>query len=289
MKCGENMKLNEINPFVRFAMPIYISGTTESVKSRDCRLFYVIEGTGSVMAGDDYEQEIFPGCTLIWQGGTPYSFSADEKLALMSVNFDYTQSAANVKSFMTVVSSESFSDDMKAENLSFEDCKALNRPLAVSGIGGMREKIFKLSDTFIKKELCYSERCSAILKDIIIDVIQCSLFSSASVLAEVERVVEYIHRNYAKDITNEEIAKTVNYHPHYLSRLMMKYTGMTLHKYLIGYRLEKAAELLINGNESVSYAAAECGFGSAYHLSNAFKEKYGCSPTEYRKKYKNMP
>ncbi len=52
--------------------------------------------------------------------------------------------------------------------------------------------------------------------------------------------------------------------------------------YLKIRRLEKAAELLIVSNESVSSIAYDCQFNDIAHFSNSFKTKYDCSPTQYR-------
>lgn len=282
------MKFNEINPFVRYAMPICIFCSTTDVVSRDCRLFYVLDGEGEVFVGCE-RVKIASGSVLIWNGGNPYRFTVEKPLKMMSVNFDYTQKSSDIKNYLTVISPESFSEEMRPEEAGFDDYEILNKPLVMSGMTLMREKLERLSDIFLKKEMCYSERCSALLKDIIIDILQGSLFSSPAALREIEKVMEFIHENYSENIRNESIAKSVNYHPYYLSRLMLKYTGFTLHKYLLNYRLEKAGELLLNKSGNISQIAEKCGFNSSYHLSNAFKEKYGCSPAVYRKKYMNMP
>lgn len=57
--------------------------------------------------------------------------------------------------------------------------------------------------------------------------------------------------------------------------------------YIIGQRLNKAAELLENSDENISEIAYGCEFKSLAHMSRVFKDKFGVSPTEYRKSLVN--
>lgn len=48
-------------------------------------------------------------------------------------------------------------------------------------------------------------------------------------------------------------------------------------------RLERAARLLVSGNEKLAAVAEDTGFADAFHLSHAFKRHYGLSPLLYRR------
>jgi AraC family transcriptional regulator, exoenzyme S synthesis regulatory protein ExsA len=52
--------------------------------------------------------------------------------------------------------------------------------------------------------------------------------------------------------------------------------------YIKNKRLEKAAELLLVSNKPISTIAYDCLFNEMAHFSNSFKEKYKCSPSQYR-------
>lgn len=54
-------------------------------------------------------------------------------------------------------------------------------------------------------------------------------------------------------------------------------------------RLKRAADLLCEGQLSISEIAEQVGFSSASYLSKCFFEEYGCKPSEYAKKQKNKP
>lgn len=52
--------------------------------------------------------------------------------------------------------------------------------------------------------------------------------------------IRYIHANYAKDISLNEVAHHVYRSPEHLSRLFKEKTGEKFSTYLISYRLDKA-------------------------------------------------
>jgi AraC family transcriptional regulator len=68
-----------------------------------------------------------------------------------------------------------------------------------------------------------------------------------------------------------------------LSHLFSARIGMTLEKYIIRQRVERAKELLSYPDEgSVGEIAAQLGYSSAAHLANQFRQVTGMSPTAFR-------
>ncbi len=53
--------------------------------------------------------------------------------------------------------------------------------------------------------------------------------------------------------------------------------------YLIDYRLYKSCELLSHTSMSITEIAITCGFGSSSYFTKLFREKFSCTPGEYRK------
>lgn len=51
--------------------------------------------------------------------------------------------------------------------------------------------------------------------------------------------------------------------------------------YVKQFRLQKAADMLSHGENTVNYVCFECGFNSISYFSSCFKKKYGMSPTQY--------
>ena len=69
---------------------------------------------------------------------------------------------------------------------------------------------------------------------------------------------------------------------HFL-RIFKSVVGCTPIEYRNRIRLEHAKELLCDTSQTVGEIAASLGFGSNVYFSNVFKEKFGVSPSQYRK------
>ena len=71
-----------------------------------------------------------------------------------------------------------------------------------------------------------------------------------------------------------------------LNRKLKAILGVTPAEYLRNIRLEKALELLLSGEHSISQAADMTGFSHAAHFSRVFKQKHQQSPQDYLKRMK---
>ena len=98
--------------------------------------------------------------------------------------------------------------------------------------------------------------------------------------------VVYIEHNYNKDITVEDIAKKCKLDRSYFGKVFKNVVGQSPQEFLIHYRMTKAADALIIGDESVGDLGVSVGYPNLLHFSRAFKSVYGVSPREYRQKNK---
>lgn len=68
----------------------------------------------------------------------------------------------------------------------------------------------------------------------------------------------------------------------YLSNLFSSVEGRTIEHYFIHQRIEKAKELLVYDQMTLSEIAWELGYSSAAHLSNQFKKVTGLTPSHFK-------
>jgi AraC-like DNA-binding protein len=68
----------------------------------------------------------------------------------------------------------------------------------------------------------------------------------------------------------------------YLSSLFSSVEGRTIEHYFIEQRIEKAKELLIYGELTLSRIALELGYSSTAHLSSQFKKVTGLTPSHFK-------
>lgn len=93
----------------------------------------------------------------------------------------------------------------------------------------------------------------------------------------------YIHRNYSKKLTAEDVARHVGFSPNYLSALIKLQTGRSFKQYLLDVRLENAYRLISEKNQSVKSVCAAVGYSSYPNFHYAFLEKFGVCPGELQK------
>ena len=86
--------------------------------------------------------------------------------------------------------------------------------------------------------------------------------------------------------TIEELARRCLMNPTTLKAVFKAVYGDSLASHMKEHRLERAAELLRRGEQSVSEIAAAVGYDSPSRFSAAFRERYHMLPTEYRKQLK---
>ncbi len=102
--------------------------------------------------------------------------------------------------------------------------------------------------------------------------------------APVQEIIKYIEEHYAERISLAQISDSIYLSQSYASTLFKKETGKKFSSYLQEVRLEKSCEMLLDSRISIQEIAVRTGFFDAAHFSRVFKEWYGLSPAEYRKR-----
>jgi YesN/AraC family two-component response regulator len=82
--------------------------------------------------------------------------------------------------------------------------------------------------------------------------------------------------------TSEYLTKRVNFDYNYLSKIFSKIEGITIEKYVIRVRIERAKKLLLSGKFSLSEIAYMLLYSSVAHLSNQFKKVTGLTPFVFK-------
>ena len=101
----------------------------------------------------------------------------------------------------------------------------------------------------------------------------------------VQRVKEYITKNYMHDISLQDMSSLIRMAPDSFSRFFRNKTGRTPNRYLIDYRLGIAARMLVTTQLSVSEIGFSCGFNTLSHFNRLFRESKGCTPSEFREQF----
>jgi len=96
--------------------------------------------------------------------------------------------------------------------------------------------------------------------------------------------MEYINSHY-RDGTLEELSSLTGYTPSHLSRLLKKRAGSNFKQMLQTRRLQQAIYYLENTILPTDRILTKIGYENSSYFYRIFREKYGCSPREYRQKH----
>ena len=101
---------------------------------------------------------------------------------------------------------------------------------------------------------------------------------------QLKQVVDYIEKNYARQITLEDLAGAVSMSPRYFCRFFSEMTHQTPMDYLNRQRIEQACFRLVTTDESVTEIAFDTGFNDLSYFIRIFRKYKGISPGKYRRK-----
>lgn len=96
------------------------------------------------------------------------------------------------------------------------------------------------------------------------------------------RAKEYASALFDTPITLGEMAQVASLSPNHFLRMFKHLFHQTPHQYLIKKRLERAQDLLVSTDHSVTEICVALGFESLSSFSWLFRQRIGCSPTAYR-------
>lgn len=101
----------------------------------------------------------------------------------------------------------------------------------------------------------------------------------------IEKTLEYMNKNFDKQISLSEVAKIANMSDASFSRFFKQRTGNTFVDSQTQIRLGHASRLMIETTQSVAEIAYKCGFNNISNFNRIFKKKKGCTPKEFRESF----
>lgn len=98
----------------------------------------------------------------------------------------------------------------------------------------------------------------------------------------IKRAIQYIAKNFAEQISLEDVATQVHLNPAYFSTIFKQSTGSSFKEYLNMVRIEESKRLLSNTDYSLIDIAIATGFENQSYFSRIFKKYTGLTPKQFR-------
>ena len=119
------------------------------------------------------------------------------------------------------------------------------------------------------------------MSETISEKLKCARNSSARrLIVEAQNIVK--ERYMEADISLDEICAVLGVSNSYFSSVFKKEAGKSFISYLTDYRMDIAAEMILNTDEKSYTIAEKVGYLDANYFSYVFKKKFGVSPSKYR-------
>lgn len=98
----------------------------------------------------------------------------------------------------------------------------------------------------------------------------------------VQAFLDYIHLRYRDKITIVDLAKAASISKTEVLRCFQTIMGTSPIRYLNSYRLQTAAQMLLNTDSSIQEISECCSFEDNSYFAKQFKKKYHVTPHDYR-------
>ena len=119
------------------------------------------------------------------------------------------------------------------------------------------------------------------MSETISEKLKCARNSSARrLIVEAQNIVK--ERYMEADISLDEVCAVLGVSNSYFSSVFKKEAGKSFISYLTDYRMDIAAEMILNTDEKSYTIAEKVGYLDANYFSYVFKKKFGVSPSKYR-------
>lgn len=283
------MLFEDINPFVRQAIVGHLNkfntqDVHTKIKTVDCRMFYIISGSG-MMTIEGAQHPLIPGTVILFPAGTEYIWEIED-VKYYSINFDYTHNFSHIKQTFHPIHSYLFNENQIIERPHFEDRKILNEPIIIRSASYFERTMQQITSEYSMIDEYTDLLLTSLLKSVIITIVRGyankNKLNEQPVAHLVQKIIEFINTHYESPITNEDIAKHFNFNSGYLNRIFKQHTKNNIHGFLISCRISAAMEMLRSQNIPVCEVALKCGFQSLHHFTKTFKKHVEMTPTEYR-------
>jgi AraC-like DNA-binding protein len=114
-------------------------------------------------------------------------------------------------------------------------------------------------------------------------VIRAADFQADPELSRLIPALRFMHSEYRRSPTLNEISKTVHLSPFHFHRRFAELLGLTPKHFLLECQIYEAKIQLLAGKKELAQIATDCGFAHQSHFTSRFKQATGLTPTRWRR------
>ncbi len=213
------------------------------------------------------QQTATAGQVVIFPQGVPFSRKIESELFMHNVIFSFSQSESWLKSHGQYV----YGLLQVRPEVVASTCAVLHRAKGLDAL--------PLVDIAVKNlwahVLLYLEDHPVYREDMVAN-------------PTLRKAVEYIREHISERLYVSKVASFFGFTHIKFTKLFTREMGVSPAVYINQERLHHAEALLKDSDFTIGRIATECGFESQFYFHNRFKRKFGVSPSDYRKKIREM-
>ena len=253
------------------------------------QLFVVLQGTGTRFIGDSI-RSFKPGELILTGPHLPHLWRSDEKY------FRKNQTLATKG--IVVYLDEHFLGQNMMDKVELQRLKLLFHK-SMRGLefyGHHKQQVIELL-----KELLLLDGLRSLIQllrilDILATTKEYHYISSRHYSGDIKehekdrlnKVYEYIIKNYRSKIPLEKMADMLHMTPTSFSRYFSMKNNKTYSRFIAEIRVKHACELLTETDMSVAEICYECGFNTLSNFNKQFKDIMDKKPTGYKREFMNV-
>lgn len=102
-------------------------------------------------------------------------------------------------------------------------------------------------------------------------------------MTQIKQALEYIETNFASPLTLQEMSASAQMSPKYFCKFFREMTHRSPIDYLNYYRIERACQMLLTSDQSITDIAYSTGFNDLSYFIKIFKRYKKITPKQYTK------
>lgn len=266
--CGfQSIPPSKVNPFLNIHPSSYAFTPKRGRILDEFQLVFVIKGSGFFESAHSPRITVDAGTILMLFPGEWHTYAHDAEAGWDEywVGFDGMNVQSMVKSGFFTVHHPVFKVGLNDEFISF----------------------YKSIISYAEQEaMGYQQVASSIVRHmmgLLYFKNQNSLFADKEVVEKINQARILIRDNISNSVSPADIAEQLGLGYSWFRKAFKKYAGISPAQFQLQIRLQRAKDLLLNTNQSVSEIAYELTFDTPGQFSTFFRQKANMTPKEFRR------
>jgi len=183
------------------------------------------------------------------------------------------------------------SDMLERRTTAFRSRDAQAQPVPPAGVSALDQDLLGVVLRFLRAVGTGTDRrvlAPLYLQEMVYRVLQreqyarlLSLAAAESASNPVSAVLEYVRGHLSEPLTVADMADLVRLSPSAFAHLFRDVTGRSPYQFVKEMRLDRARELLVDGDLTVARISKEVGYASVSHFISEFRGRFGVTPRAY--------